>query len=76
MVGSIGRKTAVANNDQIVESVSSGVYRAVRDAMGNQTGNNRQINVVAQCDGKNLFQIVVDQNGRVKRSTGKSPLAD
>jgi hypothetical protein len=76
MVGSIGRKTAVANNDQIVESVSSGVYRAVRDAMGNQTGNNRTINVVAQCDGKNLFQIVVDQNGRVKRSTGKSPLAD
>lgn len=76
MVGSIGRKTAVANNDQIVESVSSGVYRAVRDAMNNQNGSNRPINVVAQCDGKNLFRIVVDQNGRVKRSTGRSPLAD
>ena len=34
MVGSIGGKTAVANNDQIVEAVSQGVYSAVRQAMG------------------------------------------
>ena len=41
MVGSIGRKTAVANNDQIVEGISSGVSEANLDlinavmAMGN-----------------------------------------
>lgn len=28
-VGSIGGRTAVANNDQIVEAVSDGVYRAM-----------------------------------------------
>ena len=31
MVGQIGRKTAVANNDQIVDSVSSGVASANRE---------------------------------------------
>ena len=41
MVGSIGKKTAVANNDQIVEGISSGVSEANLDlinavmAMGN-----------------------------------------
>lgn len=33
MVGSIGGRTAVANNDQIVEAVSTGVYNAVLSAM-------------------------------------------
>ena len=33
MVGTISGRTAVANNDQIVESISRGVYAAVVDAM-------------------------------------------
>lgn len=33
MVGTIGGRTAVANNDQIVEGISRGVYAAVVDAM-------------------------------------------
>jgi hypothetical protein len=38
MVGSVGGRTAVANNDQIVDAVSQGVYRAVRDAMSGSDG--------------------------------------
>ena len=34
LVGTIGGRSAVMNNNQIVESVSSGVYRAVAAAMG------------------------------------------
>lgn len=34
MVGTIGGHTAVANNDQIVEGISAGVYNAVSAAMG------------------------------------------
>jgi hypothetical protein len=34
MVGSIGRRTAVANNDQIVSAVSAGVAKAVSSVMG------------------------------------------
>ena len=41
MVGTIGGHTAVMNNDQIVASVSSGVYEAVLAAMGGQ--NDRPI---------------------------------
>jgi len=33
MVGSIGNQTAVANNDQIVQGIESGVYRAVAQAL-------------------------------------------
>jgi hypothetical protein len=32
MVGSIGGKTAVANNDQIIEGISIGVYKAMMAA--------------------------------------------
>ena len=38
LVGSIGGKTAVANNDQIVEAVSRGVYDAVSSAMNQGKG--------------------------------------
>ena len=74
MVGSIGRRAAVANNDQIVEAISAGVYQAVRNANGSNGGNNRNTTVVAQCDGKTLFKIVVDENNKVVRTTGASPL--
>lgn len=74
MVGSIGRRAAVANNDQIVEAISAGVYQAVRNANGGNGGNNRNTTVVAQCDGKTLFKIVVDENNKVVRTTGTSPL--
>lgn len=40
LVANIGRgRTGVMNNDQIVESVSNGVYRAVVDALATQSGD-------------------------------------
>ena len=41
LVGNIGNKAAVMNNDQIVESVSQGVYNAVAEA--NAKNNNQQM---------------------------------
>jgi hypothetical protein len=38
LVGSIGRKTAVANNTQIVDGIASGVYSAVSAAMMESSG--------------------------------------
>lgn len=72
MVGSIGGKTAVANNDQIVEAVSSGVYRAVKEAMG--SGNQSNITLVVQMDGREVYRQMVNENNRLVRTTGKSPL--
>lgn len=72
MVGSIGGKTAVANNDQIVEAVSKGVYRAVTEAMGGGSGNTN-INLVV--DGKVLGRTVVNYINGQAVSTGVNPLS-
>lgn len=71
MVGSIGNRTAVANNDQIVESVSAGVYQAVVSAMGQSGGT--QV-VEAKVNDKVLFEVLVDRNRRETMRTGSSPL--
>jgi hypothetical protein len=71
MVGSIGNRTAVVNNDQIVESVSRGVYQAVVAAMGQSGGT--QV-VEAKVNDKVLFEVVVDRNRRETMRTGTSPL--
>ncbi len=57
LVGNIGNRTAVANNDQIVAAVSQGVYSAVRAAMGEgDNGSGQNINVYL--DGKQIYASV------------------
>lgn len=63
LVGSIGGRTAVANNDQIVEAVSDGVYRAVSSAMG---GKNQNVTVHVYLDSR---EIKAGQS-RLARATG------
>lgn len=45
MVGRIGNRTAVANNDQIVAAISDGVFSAVVSAMGSSGGSNTPVNI-------------------------------
>lgn len=71
MVGTIGGRSAVANNDQIVESVSQGVYRAVAQAMSQSGGS--QV-VEAKVNDKVLFEVVVNRNRQETIRTGYSPL--
>lgn len=70
MVGSIGGRTAVANNDQIVQAVSLGVYNAVVDAISKTSGGSQPITV--QIDGREVFTAVRNQNNNFKRRTGAS----
>ena len=70
LVGSIGNRTAVANNDQIVSAVSKGVYQAVVQAMG-QSGNQT---VEAKVNDKVLFEVVVNRNRQETMRTGYNPL--
>ena len=70
LVGTIGGHTAVMNNDQIVASVSNGVYNAVRSAMG--SGQNVNVQVVLQGDADGLFEVVQDKNNQYKRVNGHS----
>ena len=71
LVANVGNKSAVMNNDQIVESVSRGVYQAVVSAMGQSGGT--QV-VEAKVNDKVLFEVVVDQNRRETMRTGYNPL--
>ena len=57
MVGQIGSRSAVVNNDQIVEAVSEGVYAAVLAAMKASEGGGAQ-NVNVYLDGKQITATV------------------
>lgn len=69
MVGSIGNRTAVANNDQIVDAVSIGVYNAVVDAMGRTSTNDRP--VVVAIDGREVFRTVQSESISYQNRTGQ-----
>ena len=69
LVGTIGRRNAVVNNDQIVESISRGVYSAVREAMTDRNSkNNQTLEVNLYLDGKQITSAVE----KVQRERGIS----
>ena len=51
LVGTIGGRTAVANNDQIVDGIRQGVYEAVSAAMGN---GNQDVSVRVFLDSREI----------------------
>jgi hypothetical protein len=71
MVGTIGNRTAVANNDQIVEAVSAGVYRAVTAAM--QSGNGSEGGVVVYLDGEQIYTNQAKVKDRRGYPVGMNP---
>ncbi len=71
MVGAIGRRTTVANNQQIVDGIYKGVYQAMRDAGGNNGG---QTVVVMLPNGDVLGETFVDWHNGVVKQTGNTPL--
>ena len=58
LVGTIGGRTAVANNDQIVAAVSQGVYQAVVAAMSKSPSEDRPIYVTLEVDGRQIASSV------------------
>jgi len=71
LVGTIGSRSAVANNDQIVESVSRGVFDAVRAALGGGLGGNTPLEVKLYLDGKQITAAVE----RVQKERGLTLLS-
>lgn len=71
LVGVIGGRSAVANNDQIVQAVSQGVYSAVVSA--NVSGQPMTVNVVIGDDVR-LGSALIDNINRTTKVTGKSVL--
>lgn len=69
LVGTIGSRSAVVNNEQIVESVSRGVYDAVRAALGGKASQGGTTEVKLYLDGKQITAAVE----KVQRERGLSP---
>lgn len=73
LVGRIGKKTAVANNDQIVKGISAGVYNAmVAASTGNKQGGTYTF--ITNLDGKQVAKEVFTIHNNEVRQTGQSPL--
>lgn len=72
LVGTFGAKSAVMNNNQIVEAVSRGVYTAVSSAMG--SGGSYTFNISNQLDGREIGKQVIKYHNGVVKQTGYSPL--
>lgn len=67
MVGNIGGRTAVANNDQIVQAVSQGVAMAVASVMGSGGGKAQIIENIINLDGDVLARSL----NKVNQSTNR-----
>ena len=74
LVGSIGRKTAVANNDQIIAGIEAGVYRAMVAANSGGTGSNQVIRIINEIDGDVVGEKVIQYHNSKVMQTGASPL--
>lgn len=64
MVGTIGGHTAVMNNDQIVASVSAGVYQAVVSAMGGQSDRPIVLNINGKEFAKATYGDYLEEGSR------------
>lgn len=77
LVGTIGGHTAVMNNNQIVSSVSDGVYQATLAAFSQvfgRTNGGNSTNVEVYVGGKQVTDVVIKEISRRKRATGMSPI--
>lgn len=74
LVGRINGKTAVANNDQIVSGISTGVYNAMIGAMSKGNRANTTVTAIFQVDGKQVAKQVINAHNREVMQTGRSPL--
>lgn len=77
LVGTLGGNTAVMNNDQIVASVSAGVYRAVVAAMSQfgMKGNSGATPIInVYVGGRQVTDVVVEQVNQQTIATGVCPI--
>lgn len=72
MVGRMGNRNVVANNNQIIAGIEAGVFRAVSNAFSSNTGEGKDmtVNVYLEGDAKALFKVVRKEGLNYTDSTG------
>lgn len=71
LVGNINNHTAVMNNDQIVDSVADGVYRAVVNANATTQQAKQSITIPVQIGTENIATIVINDLQELAKTNGK-----
>lgn len=74
MVGRMGSKTAVVNNEQIVAGIEAGVYNAVRAAMSGDGGGSGTIVVPVYIGGNKIYEEVIEAGKRRRMRSGFAPI--
>lgn len=69
LVGTIGHRTTVANNTQIIEGIKEGVYEAMQQAQGGND-DEKTIHLTVNLDGKQVAEVVEKYNKR--KAVGKT----
>nr|DAR43341.1 MAG TPA: minor tail protein [Caudoviricetes sp.] len=75
MVGRIGNKNAVANNNQIVDAIRAGVFEAMVNALESFSSDKNQstdVHIYLEGDSKKLFKVVRKEGQQYQKSTGKA----
>lgn len=70
LVGTIGHRTTVANNTQIIEGIKEGVYEAMQQAQGGNDDGEKTIHLTVNLDGKQVAEVVEKYNKR--KAVGKT----
>jgi len=79
LVGNYGRKTAVLNNAQIVDAVSTGVYKAVLSALGSNAGitnnaSDTNATIILQIGETELGRTTIKAINKYQRQVGRTLL--
>lgn len=78
LVGRMGNRNVVANNDQIVEGIKSGVYKSVFDALRTFFGSRKNTDSTPEINvyvgGKKITDIVIEDVNNRTKATGKCPI--
>ncbi len=73
LVGKMGNRSAVANNNQIIDGIRAGVFEAVVNAFESMQGNSnrgQELKVYLEGDAKKLFKIVRQEGNNYQKQTG------
>lgn len=75
MVGSIGGRTAVANNGQITTAIRQAVVSGMMEIAPYFSGGDREVHIHLEGDADRLFKLVKGKNDQHIKITGKSAFA-
>lgn len=71
LVGTMGGRTAVANNDQITSGIKQAAYEGMKQALS-ESGGLSGVSVVIEGELKNLMRAFVKENNAYRKQTGYS----